>query len=439
MKPKALAYNLAVSLTAGRWDVDTLTGVLEKRLPLPLQRLAKGIADDLIAALPSAYAPQARVVAAALTATPGFHKVVAHCTKHNVWPIPDLSQPQMAPIAAFAGCDVPGLITPQDLAAWLMIEPQQLDYFADPEGRHERHGDMAVNHYHARVVPKRRGGVRLIEAPKPRLKALQRKLLDGVLAPVPVHDAAYGFVAGRSCLDAAQRHAGEEMVICFDLADYFARLGWGRVFGLFRSLGYPASVARMLAGLCTTITPPRILERLPLEARDHLRAAHLPQGAPTSPMLANILTFGLDIRLAGLARSLGARYTRYADDLTFSGDAKTRGSILSAVPAIVQDAGFALNTAKTRVMPAHTRQSVTDITVNQHLNTSRQGFDQLKAVIHACGDPADPRLRDPVFCARLSGQIGWTRAVNPARGAKLDRLLDNALQRRIEAADKGHK
>ncbi|MEY1556339.1 reverse transcriptase family protein [Yoonia sp. R2331] len=434
MNHKALAGILAVSLTRGAWDRATVRDRLQQRLPVAIRNLATPIADDLIAAMPGPYAPQPRHVAAALVATPGFRKVATHCAKHDVWPAPDLSPPHMAPIPAFTACALPALTTPQALADWLLVDPAQLDYLADPEGRHERHGDMAVNHYHARVVPKRRGGARLIEAPKARLKALQRMLLDGLLSRVPVHDASFGFVAGRSCRDAAQRHAGEDMVISFDLADYFARLGWGRVFGLYRRLGYPAPVARLLSGLCTTCTPPRVRDRMPLAARDDLRVAHLPQGAPTSPMLANVLTFGLDIRLAGLARTLGARYTRYADDLTFSGATTILAPVLNAVPDIVRDAGFALNPAKTRAMPAQTRQSVTGIVVNQHCNVARRDFDQLKAVIHACGNPADPRLRDPAFCATLAGQIGWVRSVNPQRGAKLDRLLNLALERRIEAS-----
>ncbi len=434
MNNKALAQNLAMTLTCAAWDLRTLTSALQHRLPAPLRHHAASIATDLLSDLPVAYAPQPRHVAQSLLLSPGFLAVFKYCSKHDIWPSPDLTPPRMAPIAAFEGCAVPALVTPAALADWLLLETGQLDYFADPTGRQERHGDMAVNNYHARAVPKRRGGMRLIEAPKPNLKAVQRKILDQILAPVPLHDAAYGFVRGRSCLDAAQCHAGEQMVVCFDLADFFARLGWGRVFGLFRSLGFPAPVARLLTGLCTTVTPPRVLDRLPIAARTYLREAHLPQGAPTSPALANILSHGLDSRLAGLARAVGARYTRYADDLTFSGDASIRAKLARAVPLIVQDAGFALNPAKTRQMPACARQSVTGLVVNQHLNISRRDFDHLKAVIHACSDPADARLRDPVFCAQLSGKIGWARAVNPARGAKLEMLLDRALNRRIEAA-----
>ncbi len=435
MNNKGLARNLAVSLTLGAWDHATLSTTLRRRLPPALDHLADPLAAELISVCPGRFAPPTARVAEALAASMGFEAICKYCNKHDTWPAPDLSGPLMAPVLPFAACRVPTLVTPQALAEWLLMDPARLDQLADPMGRHERHGDMAVNHYHARVVPKRRGGSRLIEAPKQCLKTVQRQILDGILANVPVHDDVYGFVPGRSCQHAAQRHAGEALVVSFDLADYFARIGWGRVFGLFRCLGYPAAVSRLLAGLCTTLTPPRVLRRLPPEVRDTYRAAHLPQGAPTSPALANIVTHGLDMRLAGLAARLGAQYTRYSDDLTFSGDAGVGPCLLQAVPHIVADAGFALNPAKTRVMPAQRRQSVTGIVVNRHLNPRRADFDRLKAVIHACSDPVDPRLRDPVFCARLQGQIGWVRSLNPARGAKLDRLLNAALNRRIEALE----
>ena len=430
MDRNALARNLAASLTTGAWDQVTLSAVLHRRLPPALTGYADALAQDALALCPSPYAPQMTGLAAAIGGSLAFEAVWKYCQKKDIWPNPDLTAPVMAPVSAFGACHVPALTTSVALADFLLIEPGRLSYLADPTGRHERHGDMAVNHYHSRIVPKRRGGQRLIEAPKQALKAVQRQLLDGLLSRVPIHDAAFGFVPGRSCLDAAQRHAGEAMVISFDLADYFARIGWGRVFGLFRRLGYPAAVSRDLAGLCTTHTPPRILNRLPPQVRRHLQAAHLPQGAPCSPYLANIVSHGLDTRLAGLARHLGARYTRYADDLTFSGDATIGAPLCRAVPQIVREAGFALNPAKTRVMPAHQRQSVTGVTVNQRLNTTRADFDRLKAVIHACADPSDQRLRDPIFCARLTGQIGWVRMVNPTRGDKLETLLDRALARR---------
>jgi RNA-directed DNA polymerase len=247
--------------------------------------------------------------------------------------------------------------------------------------------------------------------------------LRQIINKMPDHADAFGFVKGRNCLDGAARHAGESVVICFDLKDFFVSISSGRIFGVFRCLGYPGAVSRYLTALCTTATPSRMLERLSFDERTYYRQTHLPQGSPASPALANKAAFTLDRRLSALARRLGANYSRYADDLSFSGDQHIAGTLLQAVPQIVRDEGFCLNAAKTRVMPGVTRQVVTGVIVNRHLNVNRGSFDQLKAIIHACGNTGDLRLGDPSFRASLLGKIGWIEAVNPQRGQKLRHLL----------------
>jgi retron-type reverse transcriptase len=105
----------------------------------------------------------------------------------------------------------------------------------------------------------------------------------------------------------------------------------------------------------------------------------LPQGSPASPALANHVSFRLDRRLSALANSLDAHYSRYADDLSFSTDSHIAGSLLRIVPQIVQDEGFAINQAKTRLMSKASRQTVTGVVVNAHLNIDRKLFDHRKS------------------------------------------------------------
>jgi RNA-directed DNA polymerase len=146
------------------------------------------------------------------------------------------------------------------------------------------------------------------------------------------------------------------VVAALDLAQFFPTIGFPRVHGLFRCLGYPSAVAQRLTGLCTTLTPASVTRGLP----DLYRVAHLPQGAPTSPALANLLAWPLDRRLHVLAEA--AHYTRYADDLAFSGDADfARGleRFSATVGTIVREEGFALNVAKTRIMRRAGHQRVT--------------------------------------------------------------------------------
>jgi hypothetical protein len=291
---------------------------------------------------------------------------------------------------------------------------------------------VPLQHYRYALIRKRSGAPRLLEAPKPRLKAIQRRILREILAAVPAHARANGFVAGRSCLTGAQVHAGERVVATFDLRGFFPTIGLPRIHGLFRALGYPWAVARRLAGVCTTITPTSVLARLAPEP--DLRALHgvphLPQGAPTSPALANLLAWSLDRRLDGLARAAGGNYTRYADDLAFSGDAAfARGldRFSAAVAAIVIEEGFSLNAAKTRIMPRSTRQRITGIVVNEHCNIDRAAFDRLKAILHHCarhGPDGQNRAAVPDFRRHLDGRVVWAEQINPRRGAKLRHLFE---------------
>ncbi|SEV87604.1 Reverse transcriptase (RNA-dependent DNA polymerase) [Cognatiyoonia koreensis] len=419
--PKRLAQNLAESLSLSVWDKRGIADCLCRRFPPALQRFTQLQTQGLLDHFPTQIAPGRTAVASALAQSSVFARIHRYCVLNSVWPAPDLRAPKMQPLQAFAHLEIPQLATLGDLADWMLLTPQQLDYYADQTGRHEEHGDMAVNHYHYHLSPKIGGGHRLIEAPKPRLKSLQRLILRAILDHILPHPNAYGFVQGRNCIEAAARHVGEKAVVAHDLRDFFSSIQGGRIYGIFRALGYPPNVAHALTGLCTVTTPARIRNRMGFHQRQALRVAHLPQGAPTSPALGNLAAHGLDRRLTGLARSLGATYTRYADDLTFSGDEHIIRAICVAVPDIVSEEGFALNPAKTRLMPSHRRQVVTGIVVNNATNVDRREFDQIKAAIHARAWQTDPALQ-----ARLSGQIAWVRQLNPARGAKLERLMARA-------------
>jgi RNA-directed DNA polymerase len=344
-------------------------------------------------------------------------------------------EPRFAPAPRFATLDIPRLTTTGDLADWLGLPVEHLDWFTDAQRQHGRTHIPILQHYTYAFVPKRSGPPRLIEAPKPRMMTIQRRILRDILDHIPVHPNAHGFVAGRSCLSGAARHTGAAMVISTDLADFFLMTPLGRVHAVFRSLGYPHGVARCLTGLCSTSTPAPVFDRLPAPRRHTagaLRAylePHLPQGAPTSPALANLVAYRLDVRLSGLAKSFDAIYTRYADDMAFSGDDDFAGkaaSLLAAVGTIATDEGYTLNARKTKIMRRSARQRVTGVVVNSHLNVPREAFDALKATLHNCvrhGPAAQNRDGHTDFRAHLDGRIGWLESLNPARGAKLRALF----------------
>ena len=252
----------------------------------------------------------------------------------------------------------------------------------------------------------------MIERPKQRLKEIQRWILRELLFWIPVHDAAHGFVRGRSAHTHAAPHVGRHVVVRLDLEDFFAAVTAGRVYGIFRTAGYPEAVAHTLTGLCTNVVPDSESVAGHFRLARRLATPHLPQGAPTSPALANLAAFRLDSRLSALAAHLGATYTRYADDLVLSADHHLR---LPDLAAIAADEGFRLNARKTRIMGRGGRQTVTGIVVNQRPNVARADYDELKAILHRARLDGPGEL-DP---ARLLGRIAWVGSLNPRRGEKL--------------------
>lgn len=241
-----------------------------------------------------------------------------------------------------------------------------------------------VSHYQRFLLPKKTGGHRLISAPMPRLKRAQYWILDNILAKVPLHEAAHGFVPGRSILTNASPHVGRDVVINLDLKEFFPSLSWRRVMGKFRALGYPENVATLLALICSE---PDVDEMELDGERLYLRKGprRLPQGAPTSPALTNLICLRLDKRLTGLAATLGFTYTRYADDLTFSasGEAASKvGTLLKAVNDIVAAEGFTVHPDKTRIMRKHRRQEVTGLIVNDRVSVPRDTLRRFRALLH---------------------------------------------------------
>lgn len=433
MDPRVrIARDLAVSLSSGPWTKGGMTrgaqAVLGHRAPKSLAKLVDQLIDRSI----TPYAPPPDRLAQLILAAPAFDRASGAARRQISDFSPLLSDAGFWPLAPFRRVRHPKLTTTTDLADWLDLSLAQLEWLADSRRQHGRADEPSLQNYAHNWVPKRTGPPRLIEAPKARLKAAQRLILREILNPVPAHDAAHGFVKGRSCLSAAQKHGGEKVVITVDLRDFFLTVPLRRVHGLFRCLGYPWPVARALTGLCSTSTPVAVLagSKAGRAARDRYRTPHLPQGAPTSPALANLCSFRLDCRLEGLVDGFDARYTRYADDLAFSGDEELAGNLgpfLRGVAAIVQDEGFAPNIRKTRIMRRNGRQYVTGLVVNQHLNLPRDTYDALKAILHNCrrsGPAGQNRDGHPDFRAHLDGRITWVETVNRHRGFRLRRIFD---------------
>jgi hypothetical protein len=333
-----------------------------------------------------------------------------------------LSEP---PLMAARWAGLPEIRTPGDLADWLRLLPGDLDWFADLKGLGaHRNVRPPLTHYTYRLLTKTSGSVRLIEAPKTRLKRLQRRILTGILDRIPGHGAAQGFVRGRSIRDFAAPHTGRHVLLRMDLQDFFPSFPGARIQAFFRTAGYPERVADLLGGLCTNATPPAVAPGW------IYRRPHLPQGAPTSPALANACFWRADNRLAGLARSANARYTRYADDLAFSGgeDFSRHAERFSThAAAVLSDEGFAVNHRKTRIMRQGVRQHLAGIVTNQRLNVARDDFDRLKATLHNCvrhGPAGQNRESHPAFREHLAGHVAFVESIHAARGSRLRAIFE---------------
>ncbi len=341
---------------------------------------------------------------------------------------------------------VPEIASLGALATFLGVSDGELAWFADARALERSVEDERLRHYRYGFLHRPGRPVRVIERPKQRLKSIQRRILHEILDWIPAHGAAHGFTRGRSVRSHAREHTGQFVVIRLDLQDFFASIAASRVYGIFRTAGYPESVAHSLTALTSNVVAsgwwmslPRPADARRIEAHHRLgrqlATPHLPQGAPTSPALANLAAFRLDRRLTGLAASLEVHYTRYADDLTFSGSARlvrAANTLRRAVTEIARAEGFTVNDQKSMLATRAGRQRVCGVVVNERLNVARSEYDALKAILHNAhvhGPASQNREALPDFRAHLLGRLSWIESVNPQRGEKLRRQFTSIAWR----------
>ena len=430
-----LSRCLADAFLAGAWNEDRLAARARDALTEPRPPWVSALTREVLDVYhrPPADRPRelARFIAFVLggyppspVAPPGVRRwfVAKLAMGRRRWPVPELT-------------------SSGELADWLNVSAGHLDWLADAHGLERTVAPERLRNYRY-VWMSRAGGVpRLTERPKTRLRAIQRRILHELLDWIPAHPAAHGFTRGRSVRSHAVAHTGRYVVVKLDLEDFFASVAAGRIFGIFRTAGYPEPVAHTLAALATNVVPLEQWARVPrprdpAQAGSHhrlgrrLASPHLPQGAPTSPALANLTAFTLDRRLAALADTNGATYSRYADDLTFSGPRsllRGAGWFSAMVGGIAHEEGFSMNERKSAVITNAGRQRVCGVVVNAHPNVSRAEYDQLKAILHNAGKlgPAgQDRHAANDFRAHLLGRIAWVESLNPNRGKRLRERFD---------------
>ncbi|CAN5209504.1 hypothetical protein BH09SUM1_BH09SUM1_07870 [soil metagenome] len=333
--------------------------------------------------------------------------------------------------ALLAAGGMPLLADQAEISSWLGVRPTHLVWLAEMYG--DGWTEKEFKHYVAWLVPKRSGGVRLITAPKPYLRAVQRRILAEILSRATIEANAHGFAKGRSTLTNAKPHAGRGVVVKLDLENFFPTITFRRARGVFGTFGYSEEVSTVLARLCTISVQDAVAVYILAGKKyrgDAPPSRTLPQGAPTSPALSNLVCKRMDTRLAGLAAKFGAVYTRYADDMTFSGDEKFAaqlGNFFEFVRKIISQEGFTINWAKRRIMRKGSRQNVTGIVVNNRPTLARSERKLLRATLHrwkTTGNfdaPADVANKKEW----LRGKLSYLSMVDPKSAGPLFAMHDS--------------
>lgn len=318
---------------------------------------------------------------------------------------------------------IPDIVSEIDLCEFLSISPRTLAWLINDKKR--------AGHYNFKLVPKRRAGFRLLEIPKAQLKSVQKLIKSQILDSIPVHFSAKGFRKRNSIQDYVRPHIASSCLLKLDLKDFFTSIDESKVAKLFWFLGFPPRVTATLTKLCTVFLDDESMASFcdsfnekHVWRMSHGRS-HLPQGASSSPVLANLVAYRLDARLAGLAEKCGLQYTRYADDLLFSGNESLQfrnSKFYHFVSSIILEEGFQVNYRKTRFLRNGHSQQVTGLVINEKMNTPRRDFERMKAILHDAekvGFENANRENHPNFREHLRGKIQFILDVNPARGEKL--------------------
>ena len=204
-------------------------------------------------------------------------------------------------------------------------------------------------------IPKRSGGTRELQVPCQTTKQIQVTLYRKLFARYETHPSACGFISGKSIVDNAKPHVGNDVIVKLDIKEFFPSTSRRRILNYFRTTGWTNKASILLTQLLCY-------------------EQGLPQGAPTSPVISNIVNKSMDCRLDSLANEFNASYTRYADDITYSMAVYHRDrvhALLQSTGAILRSYGYKLNNKKKRIIRGHRRQEVTGLVVNDVVNLPR--------------------------------------------------------------------
>lgn len=262
-------------------------------------------------------------------------------------------------------------------------------------------------YYHRIEMEKKSGGTRLIESPTKELKAIQRWILRHILDKLTPSIYAKGFIKGKNLLDNVKPHQGHQYILNLDLEEFFNNVKSSHVYTLFKNIGYNNEVAFILTTICT-------------------KGGYLPQGAPTSPALSNLVCIRLDHRISTYCKKQALTYTRYADDLCVSGNKALvlqKASFL--IKEIIQDEGFSINKKKEKLLGPKVRREVTGLTVTPKITINKQMYCLYRKRIFDLARNEEIKNSDEI----IKGIISFVKSIDKNKGAKLSLFHTNTLKK----------
>lgn len=357
--------------------------------------------------------------------------------------------------------NLPVIKDDKELAEFLNIEYKQLRYLT-------YHRDVVkFDNYVRYTIPKKKGGVRSIAAPKKNLKNAQRTILDKILSKIEVNTCAHGFIQRKSVVSGAEVHSNAkvELLINMDLENFFPTITFERVRGMFEKFGYSGYVSSLLAMICT------YCERMEMEIKGekiYVKTSDriLPQGSPCSPMITNIICNKLDKRLNGLATKYDFTYSRYADDMSFSfpkgnvilksgvnndnnkvnentdnkdtlnnhaankDDDLNIGKILGIISKIIREEGFNINNEKTKFLRENNRQAITGIVINNgEIGVPKKWVKNLRAAVYNASKLKESGADIPYTVRNeIKGMASWLSCVNKEKYSAIIEQCKNLLK-----------
>jgi retron-type reverse transcriptase len=256
----------------------------------------------------------------------------------------------------------PVIFSPLHFCLLVQTDYHYLKYLVDSRSA------FYANYY----ISKRRGGKRKLSVPYTPLRIIQKYINDFILSKVEIHPDAYGFVKQKSVLDNAKVHIGQEWLLNIDIADFFTSIGVNKVYTVFRDIGYAENLCYDFSRLCTA------------KLDNKSDREFLPQGSPCSPALSNIVMRNVDRRFSNYSAKNEIKYSRYADDITFSGN-KANLPKMSFIRRVLIGEGFRLNDKKTTYYgPKSNRRFVTGLLVDNEVRLPRKFIKEIERHIRMC-------------------------------------------------------